>query len=67
MASHIDIDHLINLNWHQIKIDDKKLSYKSKFDENSFEILLFDLSKFKLFYLKHEESQILESFKVNTF
>ena len=65
MASDIEIGHLIHLNWFQIKIDEKKFSYKSKFNENSFEILLFDWAEFKLFYLKQEENQILECFKVN--
>ena len=64
MGTHINIEHLIQLNWHQIKIDEKKFSYKSKFSETSLELLLFDWVQFELFYLKQEESQILECFKV---
>ena len=64
MASTLSLNHLISLNWNQIKIDEKKFSYKAKFDENSYELLIFDFSKFKLFHVQQEENQILERFKV---
>ena len=66
MAMHSDLPlrHMLDLNWHQIKIDNKKFSYKSKFDENSYELLLFNLDTFRLFHLKQDEHQILKQFKV---
>lgn len=55
--------NLRNVNWSQIKIGGKRLSFKCHFTSNEYELLIFDLNQFKLFYQKQRASGIQGIFK----
>ncbi|CAF0756211.1 unnamed protein product [Brachionus calyciflorus] len=56
--------NLIDLNWNNITLDQRNFSFKLLIGkENSFELLLFNLDDFKLFYLKQDEDEINKLFK----
>ena len=56
--------HFLKIVWQSIQIDNRTFLFKSIFELDNYEILLFDLDKFKLFYLKNNESEIRSLFKV---
>ncbi len=56
--------HLLKIGWQSIQIENRKFLFKSKFELIDYEILLFDSDGFKLFYLKNNESEIKNIFKV---
>ncbi len=68
-VSSIDIDfgqtkHFLKVQWHSIKIDERSFLFKSLFESNSFEFLLFDMNEFSLFYSKNSQADIDVCFKV---
>jgi hypothetical protein len=56
--------HFLKVEWQLIQIENRKFLFKSIFESNKYEILLFDLDAFKLFYLNNNESEIKNIFKV---
>ena len=44
------MDLIIKENWHSLKINDKVYLFKCIFDENDYQLLLFNLRQTNLFY-----------------
>jgi hypothetical protein len=61
----IDLKEIIKSNWTPLTIEPLKLSFKYRFESDSYELLIFDLNNFKLYHCKEEEQSIENNFNVN--
>lgn len=60
--------NLINVNWNQINIGQKKFSLKLYLGSlDLIEMMLFDIDEFQIFYLNQNSEQIEKQLKVIIF
>ena len=57
--------NFLKAEWCQLKIDDDFYSFKYFFNENSYQLLVFDVDQFRLFSTKKNSDEILHKFNVN--